>query len=352
MRCDFWRCYRVYRRRTLAPDRVFEFPMDEPHPAYDFFAPGPLTGYTGNPNNTNGWIDADVSLLGELGEPLGPEMVALAMDMKEDPAVLFGDDDDSGDDDSEGPEGDEEVWEVNEEWLMAPVTPPPMLVIPPPSTYEVVGSSNAAAEGHSLTLLAPGVLVPPSVIEDLCTRMGNLKYGYGLLVKKVITVSDAEVADSIAIGQIGPRVSTVEDQMQVMASQMVQLAIILNRLNKIHFKGLTSVPSPSQQIAHTVSSIKLPILKKGEYDIWAMKMEHYLSHTDYPIWQVIQNGNGPVSFTTDTNGMIKVLPPKTAKEVMAREREKKARTTLLMALPEDHLAKFHKMADAKEMWEA
>nr|GEU48223.1 putative ribonuclease H-like domain-containing protein [Tanacetum cinerariifolium] len=33
-----------------------------------------------------------------------------------------------------------------------------------------------------------------------------------------------------------------------------------------------------------------------------MKMEHYLSHTDYLIWQVIQNGNGPVSVTTDTNG--------------------------------------------------
>nr|GEV77637.1 xylulose kinase-1 [Tanacetum cinerariifolium] len=50
--------------------------------------------------------------------------------------------------------------------------------------------------------------------------------------------------------------------------------------------------------------------------------------------------------------MIKVLPPKTAKEVVARERERKARTTLLMALTEDHLAKFHKMADAKEMWQA
>nr|GEW16041.1 ribonuclease H-like domain-containing protein [Tanacetum cinerariifolium] len=50
--------------------------------------------------------------------------------------------------------------------------------------------------------------------------------------------------------------------------------------------------------------------------------------------------------------MIKVLPPKTAKEVVARERERKARTTLLMALLEDHLAKFHKMADAKDMWEA
>nr|GEW45765.1 hypothetical protein [Tanacetum cinerariifolium] len=34
------------------------------------------------------------------------------------------------------------------------------------------------------------------------------------------------------------------------------------------------------------------------------------------------------------------------KEVVARERKRKARTTLLMALPEDHLAKFHKMVDA------
>nr|GEV21878.1 ribonuclease H-like domain-containing protein [Tanacetum cinerariifolium] len=83
-----------------------------------------------------------------------------------------------------------------------------------------------------------------------------------------------------------------------------------------------------------------------------MKMEHYLCHTDYAIWQVIQNGNEPVSVTTDTQGMIKVLPPKTVEEVLARERDRKARTNLLMALPEDHLAKFHKMADAKEMWEA
>ncbi|GKC16761.1 hypothetical protein Tco_1013543, partial [Tanacetum coccineum] len=39
-------------------------------------------------------------------------------------------------------------------------------------------------------------------------------------------------------------------------------------------------------------------------------------------------------------------------ETLARERERKARTTLLMALPDDHLAKFHKITDAKEMWDA
>ncbi|GJT39832.1 putative ribonuclease H-like domain-containing protein [Tanacetum coccineum] len=90
----------------------------------------------------------------------------------------------------------------------------------------------------------------------------------------------------------------------------------------------------------------------GRYDKWAMKIETLLAHTDYPIWEVIQNGNGPVSITTDTQGQIKVLPPRTAEEIVARERERKARTTLLMALPEDHLAKFHKMTDAKEMWDA
>ncbi|GJR53458.1 putative ribonuclease H-like domain-containing protein [Tanacetum coccineum] len=52
------------------------------------------------------------------------------------------------------------------------------------------------------------------------------------------------------------------------------------------------------------------------------------------------------------NGQIKVLPPKTAEEILARERETKIRTTLLMAIPKDHLAKFYKITDAKEMWEA
>ncbi|GJY14684.1 ribonuclease H-like domain-containing protein [Tanacetum coccineum] len=92
--------------------------------------------------------------------------------------------------------------------------------------------------------------------------------------------------------------------------------------------------------------------KREISDKWDMKMEPYLGSYDYPIWEVIQNGNGPVSVTTDTSEQIKILPPKTAEEIVARERERKARTTLLMAIPEDHLAKFHKMTDAKEMWNA
>nr|GEW39590.1 xylulose kinase-1 [Tanacetum cinerariifolium] len=117
-----------------------------------------------------------------------------------------------------------------------------------------------------------------------------------------------------------------------------KLAIILNRPIKIYSKGLTS--GDDNDGDHPKTSNNSPP---------AMKMEQYLSHTDYPTWQVIHNGNGPIFVTTYINGIIKVLPPKTAEEVVARERERKARTTLLMALPENYLAKFHKMADAKEM---
>ncbi|GJW15887.1 hypothetical protein Tco_0020020 [Tanacetum coccineum] len=227
----------------LSPDRVFDFPVDEPepYPAYDFFAPGPLPGYAGNPNNNNGWIEADVPLLGELGvvadEPMvGPivdelaepiveaeeQAIAPVVDMDEEIAMLFGDDD-FEDDDSEGFD-EEEVWDKNEEWLMAPVTPPPMPAVPPPSIYEVGGPSTAAAEGQSFPLRAPGLPVPPSVIEDLNTRLGNLEYGHGQLVKKVIQVSDAEVAADITIREICLRVFAIEGQVQVMESQMVHAA--------------------------------------------------------------------------------------------------------------------------------
>ncbi|GJZ80878.1 hypothetical protein Tco_0645872, partial [Tanacetum coccineum] len=64
----------------LSPDRVFDFPMDEPHPAYDFFAPAPLPGYAGNPNNNNGWLAADDYLLGELEAMVDEQMVVPAVD--------------------------------------------------------------------------------------------------------------------------------------------------------------------------------------------------------------------------------------------------------------------------------
>ncbi|GJX44738.1 hypothetical protein Tco_0261414 [Tanacetum coccineum] len=94
---------------------------------------------------------------------------ALMMDMEEDLAVIFGDED--FEDDTSNKDGEEEVWAVNEDWLLAPTTPPP-----------------------------------------------------------VLTVSDAEVEAGVTIREIGLRVYAVKGQVQVIVSQMVQTA---NRMEQI-----------------------------------------------------------------------------------------------------------------------
>ncbi|GJX69655.1 adaptor protein complex AP-1, gamma subunit [Tanacetum coccineum] len=88
---------------------------------------------------------------------------------------------------------------------------------------------------------------------------------------------------------------------------------------------------------NTLSNIKLPVLQKDDYDTWAMEMEHYLEYIDNEVWKVIQNGNSKKRVTKGKDGVYRVLPPTTQEEQVADEKERKARTLLLMAVPKDHL---------------
>ncbi|GJW52011.1 ribonuclease H-like domain-containing protein [Tanacetum coccineum] len=114
---------------------------------------------------------------------------------------------------------------------------------------------------------------------------------------------------------------------------------------------------PATQIApvespQMVSTVKLPILKKGEYTLWSMRMEQYLTNTDYSLWQVILNGDGPIQVTTDENGVETKVPPKTAQALLQRQRERKAKSILLLAIPDEYQLRFHGIKDAKSLWAA
>ncbi|GJX33529.1 hypothetical protein Tco_0243384 [Tanacetum coccineum] len=100
---------------------------------------------------------------------------------------------------------------------------------------------------------------------------------------------------------------------------------------------------------HVVSSVKLPILKKGEYTLWSMRMEQYLTNTDYALWQVIMNGDEPVQTTKDENGVETEVPPKTAQALLQRQRERKAKSILLLAIPDEYQLRFHGIKDAKTL---
>ncbi|GJT16808.1 ribonuclease H-like domain-containing protein [Tanacetum coccineum] len=56
--------------------------------------------------------------------------------------------------------------------------------------------------------------------------------------------------------------------------------------------------------------------------------------------------------STGKDGVIRILPPVTAAEIQAVEKERKAKNILLMAIPKEHMRRFHGMDDAKEIWEA
>ncbi|GJS51766.1 ribonuclease H-like domain-containing protein [Tanacetum coccineum] len=101
-----------------------------------------------------------------------------------------------------------------------------------------------------------------------------------------------------------------------------------------------------------ISNMKLPILKKEEYDIWAMEMENYLECIDNDVWKVIQNGNSKKRISTGKDGIVRILSPVTAAEIQAVEKERKAKNIFLMAIPKEHMRIFHGMDNAKEIWEA
>ncbi|GJZ34517.1 hypothetical protein Tco_0580334 [Tanacetum coccineum] len=91
---------------------------------------------------------------------------------------------------------------------------------------------------------------------------------------------------------------------------------------------------PAAQIApvespQMVSTVKLPILKK-----------------------VILNDDGPIQVTTDEKGIKTEVPQKTAQALLQRQRERKAKSILLLAIPDKYQLRFHGIKDAKSLWAA
>ncbi|GJS41582.1 putative ribonuclease H-like domain-containing protein [Tanacetum coccineum] len=101
---------------------------------------------------------------------------------------------------------------------------------------------------------------------------------------------------------------------------------------------------------------KLPILKLGEYEMWAIRIKQYFQIQDYALWEVIENGDSwvSVSQTSQENGITvtKMSTPATAEEKTNKKNDVKARGLLLMALPNEHQLTFSQYPDAKSMFAA
>ncbi|GJT85547.1 hypothetical protein Tco_1067264 [Tanacetum coccineum] len=106
-----------------------------------------------------------------------------------------------------------------------------------------------------------------------------------------------------------------------------------------------------QDSTHMVAASKVPIHKPGEFELWRMRIEQYIQMIDYALWEVIENGNTTPK-TTVVEGVKKVMPLTTTKEKAHKRLEVKARSTLMMGIPNEHQLKFNLIKYAKLLMEA
>ncbi|GJR20360.1 hypothetical protein Tco_0968887 [Tanacetum coccineum] len=103
--------------------------------------------------------------------------------------------------------------------------------------------------------------------------------------------------------------------------------------------------------AHMVAVSKVLMLKPGEFELWRMRIEQYIQMIDYALWEVIENG-ATLPKTQVVEGVITVMPITSAKDKAQRRLEVKARSTLMMGIPNEHQLKFNSIKDAKLLLEA
>ncbi|GKB39411.1 hypothetical protein Tco_0884353 [Tanacetum coccineum] len=72
---------------------------------------------------------------------------------------------------------------------------------------------------------------------------------------------------------------------------------------------------------------------------------------DCALWEVIENGN-TATIIIVVEGVEKVIPPITAEEKAQKRLEVKAKSTLMMGIPNEHQLKFNSIKDAKLLLEA
>nr|GFB14233.1 hypothetical protein [Tanacetum cinerariifolium] len=130
--------------------------------------------------------------------------------------------DDNDEDDDDVDDRNKDGWEVDDEWLMALVTPPSMHVVPPPSTFEV-GEPFTAAPGLPFLVGRP----LPEVVSSVAVHHEEIK------------------------GDIRPRVTTLDGQVGVLASQQEQVDGLRKDVD-----GLLGLKGRVQTLESTVQEIR------------------------------------------------------------------------------------------------
>ncbi|GKC06211.1 putative ribonuclease H-like domain-containing protein, partial [Tanacetum coccineum] len=81
-------------------------------------------------------------------------------------------------------------------------------------------------------------------------------------------------------------------------------------------------------------------------------IEYWIMNNDHNLWNIVLMENNRKKTGRDPKGNIMILPPVSVEEhtLLFKREDQKPGTILLQSLPEDHMADFHHLDDARDIW--
>nr|GEW60959.1 reverse transcriptase domain-containing protein [Tanacetum cinerariifolium] len=92
----------------------------------------------------------------------------------------------------------------------------------------------------------------------------------------------------------------------------------------------------------------------GKFEQWQFRIQQYLQLEHYALWEVIKFGdsyNVPANVDPADLGTRRTITS-TTEDIQKKKNDVKARTTLLVSLPDEHHLRFSKYKTARELWAA
>nr|GFB83542.1 hypothetical protein [Tanacetum cinerariifolium] len=99
---------------------------------------------------------------------------------------------------------------------------------------------------------------------------------------------------------------------------------------------------------------KIPVLDTGKFEQCQFRIQQYLQHEHYALWEVIEFGDSykvptnfdPADSSTNDERTVTVI----IDDMQKKKNDVKARTTLLLFLPDEHQLRFSKYKTTRELW--
>nr|GEY16835.1 ribonuclease H-like domain-containing protein [Tanacetum cinerariifolium] len=171
--------------------------------------------------------------------------------------------------------------------------------------------------------------IPTRVIDDAKTLMEAIekRFGGNKETKKVRKTLLKQQYENF-FGSSSESLDQIHNRLQKLISQLEILVIAVASVSAISTKVLVSA------LLNVDTLIDAPYIPADSNSF------------------VSADGNSQKNITSDTKGNIIITPPVTVEEHIQVQREEKARTILLTALPDEHMGDFYHMIDAKQIWSA